>query len=403
MDLSERLKQTFGTARELEAQAGEAQLALSMTLPGRAMQIKEGTFWLRTKDYPLNLRHGHRSLEEMLGLFSDRLVDLTGDEGLSSFESNRAVFLDTETTSLSGGAGVFVFMAGIGFVHRNQFRVEQYFMRDYDEEPAMLSAFNERCAAANCMVSFFGKTFDRYRLEDRMGANGIKSELPVDCHLDLYHVGRRLFQGRHPNLKLKTLEANELGFLRKDDISGEECPNAYFDFLSNMKSSRIADVFKHNLWDILSLAVLAAEVDDIIRFPKSAQDRYTLACIQMRNKKSDKALSLLQDACLELTSGPLAFDAHMRMARLLKRCKETDRWKEVLRKAVELCPENPEGLTEMSKYLEHRGRNYDEALEYAKRAQASLLVLDNGSSKWARQMHDSAHRIERLKLKHNSL
>ena len=63
-----------------------------------------------------------------------------------------------------------------------QFRIEQYFMRDYDEEPAMLTAFNNWVSGFNAMVSFFGKNFDRYRLEDRMCMLGIDSALPVEKH-----------------------------------------------------------------------------------------------------------------------------------------------------------------------------------------------------------------------------
>ena len=70
----------------------------------------------------------------------------------------------------------------------------------------MLTAFNERVAGFKALVSFFGKNFDRYRLEDRMAALGIESALPLSCHLDLFHVGRRLYKGRFEDLRLKTLE-----------------------------------------------------------------------------------------------------------------------------------------------------------------------------------------------------
>ena len=44
-------------------------------------------------------------------------------------------FLDTETTGLSRGAGTVAFLVGVGYLYtRTHFVVEQFLMRDYDEE-----------------------------------------------------------------------------------------------------------------------------------------------------------------------------------------------------------------------------------------------------------------------------
>ena len=57
-----------------------------------------------------------------------------------------AVFLDTETTGLAGGAGTAAFLVGVGWVDGERFRVRQYFMRDYHEEAALLRALAEDLA-----------------------------------------------------------------------------------------------------------------------------------------------------------------------------------------------------------------------------------------------------------------
>ena len=49
------------------------------------------------------------------------------------------LFLDTETTGLSHGAGTVAFLVGIGFFDEGGFVVRQYLMRDYDEEAALLN------------------------------------------------------------------------------------------------------------------------------------------------------------------------------------------------------------------------------------------------------------------------
>jgi len=53
------------------------------------------------------------------------------------------VFLDTETTGLSGGTGTMPFMIGAGRFRENQFVVEQFFVRNPAEETAQLAALSE--------------------------------------------------------------------------------------------------------------------------------------------------------------------------------------------------------------------------------------------------------------------
>ena len=50
----------------------------------------------------------------------------------------RQVVLDTETTGLAGGAGTVAFLIGVGYFTEEGFRLDQCFMRDYDEEEPML-------------------------------------------------------------------------------------------------------------------------------------------------------------------------------------------------------------------------------------------------------------------------
>ena len=49
------------------------------------------------------------------------------------------IFLDTETTGLSGGTGTHVFLVGIGRVHGGALHVRQFFMRHPGDEPALLA------------------------------------------------------------------------------------------------------------------------------------------------------------------------------------------------------------------------------------------------------------------------
>ena len=69
----------------------------------------------------------------------------------ASVEPEDLLFLDTETTGLSGGAGTIAFQIGVGYFSPSGFVVEQFLMHDYPEEPEMLrrlsSLMQRSCAA----------------------------------------------------------------------------------------------------------------------------------------------------------------------------------------------------------------------------------------------------------------
>ncbi len=58
---------------------------------------------------------------------------------LEMLRSDSLVFLDTETTGLSGGTGTYVFLVGIGFQSKEGFIVQQFFLQDPGEESAFLT------------------------------------------------------------------------------------------------------------------------------------------------------------------------------------------------------------------------------------------------------------------------
>ena len=75
--------------------------------------------------------------------------------------------LVVETTGLAGGTGTYAFLVGVGSIQSDAVVVEQYFMRDFDEEPALLAALAPRLAEAAALVTFNGSGFDLPLLETR--------------------------------------------------------------------------------------------------------------------------------------------------------------------------------------------------------------------------------------------
>ncbi|MCP3916636.1 MAG: ribonuclease H-like domain-containing protein [bacterium] len=216
-----------------------------------------GAFTARETDFGRDHLHGTWRLDEHASADARAFELLSGDGALAGLDLERAVFLDTETTGLSGGAGVFVYMVGLGWFEGESFRLWQGFLRGPDEELALLAEVSRIVGDKDAVVSFFGKSFDRHRLEDKMRIVGVEPTFEGRPHLDLYHPFRRLTQGHLVDGRLATVEAALVGLERDDDLPGAFAPAAWFDFLAG-RAHRLEGVFRHNRDDVLSLVTLAA-------------------------------------------------------------------------------------------------------------------------------------------------
>ncbi len=61
-------------------------------------------------------------------------------------DADQWLFLDTETTGLAGGSGTYAFLVGIAWWEGGGLEIEQFFLREYSEERALLFALRERIA-----------------------------------------------------------------------------------------------------------------------------------------------------------------------------------------------------------------------------------------------------------------
>ena len=144
--------------------------------------------------------------------------------------AERAVFLDTETTGLSGGAGTVAFMIGFGFLAGGHFRVEQYMMRSYADEPLLIAKAAEILARFDAVVTFNGDNFDLPLLESRFTMCRMREAWRgVGTGWNLMHPARRLWKRRLGSCRLEALEREILRRGRTDDLPGSEAPKRFFE------------------------------------------------------------------------------------------------------------------------------------------------------------------------------
>jgi len=173
-----------------------------------------------------------------------------------------AVYFDTETTGLSTGAGTLIFLAGLARVKPGAVVVRQYLLPDYHHERPLLRAVATDLAEAARLVTYNGRTFDLPMLTARLTFHGLFREqaaLPA-AHDDLLPDARRLFRRPLGGARLADVESGVLGVRRTSDCPGSEVPARYFGYLRGGSPDILAEVLDHNAQDVVSLALLEAEL-----------------------------------------------------------------------------------------------------------------------------------------------
>jgi uncharacterized protein len=183
------------------------------------------------------------------------LALLALDPSLSGLDPGRALFLDTETTGLSKGAGTVAFLIGLARWSGPSLELEQLLLADFASEAAMLEHVKRRLDEASFVVSFNGKSFDLPLLRGRAVMARVGA-LPERPHLDLLHVARRIHGRRLGSTTLRAIEEQVLGMTRVGDIAGEEVAACYFQWLRSTDPEELLPVVQHNALDVLSMVAL---------------------------------------------------------------------------------------------------------------------------------------------------
>jgi uncharacterized protein YprB with RNaseH-like and TPR domain len=168
------------------------------------------------------------------------------------------LFLDTETSGLAGGTGTVAFVLGLAAVRDDVLTVRQFLMTGFAGEAPMLRRLVDALRTCRCLVTFNGKSFDLPLLRARARLSGVALENEPLRHLDLLHVTRRRLRDGWPDCRLRTAEAQALGYARADDLPGAEVPAAWQRWLRRGDADVLPRILDHNREDLLSLAGLLA-------------------------------------------------------------------------------------------------------------------------------------------------
>lgn len=176
------------------------------------------------------------------------------------------LFFDVESCGLRYTDPIF--MIGMlemprGTDSTDNITVKGLFARDYFEERAIISAFNQELHKFSSFVTFNGTTFDITRINERAKQNGIKlnggaykslSDLIGLNHYDLYLLAKDRVKTRDGKLKLQIVEKVVFHTARVGDVSGKQIPQTYRDYVAGKPNDeKLARVIEHNFLDTMTM------------------------------------------------------------------------------------------------------------------------------------------------------
>jgi uncharacterized protein YprB with RNaseH-like and TPR domain len=303
-------------------------------------------------------RWGHQLEGRILAL-------LAADPALTGLEAHDLVFLDIETTGLSTGAGTVAFVVGLAQLdgEGNRLGIEQFFLRDFGEEPAVLWAVAQRLQRAGALVTYNGKRFDLPLLQTRFILARQPDPTAGARQVDVLHPVRRLFRLRLESCALSQVETELLRSGRRDDTPGYLMPALFFAYLRDHNPAHLERALEHNRADLSGLAGVLAAVCAHVAAPVGAaadsRDRFALAGFFEARGFLTRALA--EYAGLE-GEGDLGYRAGLRRARLLRRAGAVDEAVGVLERLRHGHPHPVAAVIELAKLLEHRYQDFPRAL-----------------------------------------
>jgi len=373
----------YGIARELgEAPAAPQSDALTPAqgfsfveemLSGQEVETAFGRHFETEKLFEGHRRHGSADIGALADL-PPNLLDSISEGGVPEAPPEEWAFLDTETTGLAGGTGTCAFLVGVGRITREGFRVRQFFMRDYAEEPSLLDALTRHLAPFRVLITYNGRTFDQPLLETRYRLNRTLPPFSRMEHLDLLYGARRLWKLRFESCRLVDLENQVLGVERHGDLAGALIPYVYFEYLRTREAARMLPIFHHNATDILTLACLTGIVPLAFQNPAAVKFQHGaeglgIARWLRQAGELEQALDLFRRAVETGLPDALLFQTLWDAGAIERKLGRLDQalatWTDL---AAAANPFRVQALEEIAKHYEHREKNYAMALEMTRSA-----------------------------------
>lgn len=315
--------------------------------------------------------HGGASVHSALERLPATLAALALDPALADLDLSGMLFLDTETTGLAAGSGTVAFLVGVAAFHDDSLLLTQLLLPNLGGEVPMLLALAEYLAAASCILTYNGKSFDWPLLRTRY----VMNRLPVPAlppHVDLLHASRRIWKPRLGSVRLSAVEREIMRFSRQGDIDGSEIPSRYFSFLHDGGTEWLVPVLEHNQNDLIALpAMLGAlgERFEQIECGDHALDALAYGRLALRVSDSPRAAAFARAAVAASEGSDLESCAWSFCGEVAKHAREAEAAVRHYEQALELCSDAARCAVLhvlLAKLYEHGVRDLQAAYRHAR-------------------------------------
>ena len=405
--------------RSLGVKTGTAHLAppkpgsrygIDSVVAGSFLSTPLGDVFAASQSYTAEYRHG---LSSLLSDFPFSVISQWArDRRISDLDLSEFAFLDTETSGLSGGTGTYAFLVGVARFVDGEFRLQQFFMRDPAEEPALLEGLANFLAPCRALITFNGKSFDAPLLTTRYSLHRIPVPYKNYSHIDLLPLARRLWRDRLPSRALKYLEENILGLARStEEVPGYEIPWLYFDYLRTGDARPLGGVFYHNAMDVVAMAALLSHINNMLETPYDGHVQHGLDFIALAKLFEDLGhwdeAARLFERGLEWSS-PSAEEkqdlTESDFGLAVKRLSILQKKRGDLNEAIRLWQAAAErghlyAFIELAKHYEHKLRDIKTALQWTKSALVCAQEMEMPTYMRKHWLDEIARRLERLERK----
>jgi uncharacterized protein YprB with RNaseH-like and TPR domain len=430
VDLTSRLRSIVRPAnappRELtyEPDIGRYEATIDIdrvadVLGGQVVENRFGRALIVDRRYESDRFHGSRRVGDCDVADGDTLKLLDPTLRPADGAGSRTLFVDLETTGLSGGAGTVAFLVGCGWFDLGAFQVRQFLLTSYASERALLCAVAECFGATSLLVTYNGKTFDVPVMETRWLFHRMPLPLESVRHFDMLHPARRLWRtregtapdGTEGGCRLGTLERVLFGVNRVGDIPGMDIPARYFRFLRSGDALPLEPVLEHNRLDLMSLAAVCAHAVQLVEEGtprcRDAAEAVALGKVYERAGCADRAIAAYRRAAADPAAHvDVILEAIYRVGLRLRRDRRyadaADCWRRLLevkqprhgRRSTLLAPLRQFAVEALAIHHEHRERDYEGAKEL------TLQLLDESVDGDVRPKTEATrNRLARLERK----
>lgn len=375
----------------------EIKTSIDKIVEGEWIELHGERVYVSRNFYNFGSSHGNVIFEKELSFKS--LSQFWGNEEINNFRLQDFLFLDTETSGLSLGAGSIIFLFGGCFFTGKGLEIIQFFLEDPSNELLFLANIDALIQSHRCLVSYNGKSFDIPMIRSKMVLNRMSYVNLDKAHLDLLHFARSLWKLRLESRRLSDIEKDIMVFQRtEDEVPGWLVPQIYQDYLATGDAAPLKGVFYHNENDIVSLAALFSHINKMVS-DKSILDSANILDIISIGSIYQKSgnFSLSEDFYkLGLDKGiPSELDINI-LRNYAFIMKKQDKWMDAIKFWKMAADKNDiYSCVELAKYYEHREIDYYAAAIWVDTA-INIVIAAEGPEKLLGEL---THRKRRLQGK----